>query len=115
MVRSSLCQPHVYSLGTQVGCGCPFAFEPDWTALTEADVQEFQRNRVNFIQLHQYLEAIRPLGAVIELYNADEFWLEPLNSRDFRASELLTERFVFDERQHYTLVTSSGLHPHPEV
>ncbi|MBB5362490.1 hypothetical protein HNQ08_001585 [Deinococcus humi] len=95
----------MYSIGSHLGCGGPFAFELDWTAPTQADLQEFQTNRVNFIQLFDYLEAVRHLSASIELYNADEFWFEPLRRSDFRASNLISERFVFEERQHYSLVS----------
>ncbi|MFC3831396.1 MULTISPECIES: hypothetical protein [Deinococcus] len=103
--RTALSQPHVYAVGTHMGCGCPFAFEPDWNQPTAADLAEFQDNRPNFVQLNEYLEVALRAGASVELYNAWDFWLEPLDRNDLGASDLMAEHFVFQDRQHYTLVS----------
>jgi hypothetical protein len=103
-VGTSLGQPYVYEVGTHIGCGCPFAFEPDWSRPNADELDEFQTNRPNFLQLREYLERALRAGASMELYNADEFWLEPLGRNNIRASDLTAGRFVFRERQHYTLV-----------
>ncbi len=96
--------PYIYGVGTQEGCVCPFVFEPDWNAPSEAEMQEFQRNRPNFRQLADYLAEALQQGARLELYNADEYWLPPLTSATLHIEALLAARFVFDERQFFKVI-----------
>ncbi|WP_425146897.1 hypothetical protein [Deinococcus sp.] len=93
--------PYMYSVGTHIGCGCPFVFVPEWDALSDDDLEEFDENRPNFTQLAGYLASALQQGAHLELYNADEDWISPLTSATLHIETLLRARFVFDERQFF--------------
>lgn len=71
-------------------------------AATDAELAAFRENRRTFEPLRASLEAALRSGAVGELYDAAEFWLEPLERVNLRAEDLTRERFVFDERRHCT-------------
>jgi hypothetical protein len=107
IVRKWLTKPHIYDIGSHMGCACPFADDSGWDNPTEEDL----KNREDFRQLAAYLEIAVAVAGPIELYNADEYWNPPEHRRAISIQDLLGDRFVFEERE-LVLVRNAESSPH---
>jgi hypothetical protein len=96
-------KPHIYHLGSHLGCSCPYCFEPDWNQPTEDELREWNDNREDFRQLVAYLDAALAISRPLELYNGEDYWLPPLIRRTILLDVVKAQRFVFHEREFLTV------------
>ncbi|GGO40210.1 hypothetical protein [Deinococcus humi] len=97
-------EPNAYFIGSYSGCSCPFECEYDWDDPDPDELEDIAKGRRDFSLLASYLRQAVQEGAKLQLYNAWDYWLPPVQVMDLKIDSLMQERFVFSDRQLYHVV-----------
>ena len=98
-VESQFNVPHVYYVGSHLGCGCGF--------LKEYKVEEeLAQTNNNYLQLNAYLQKARETGAQVQLYSCwdGDQSAKPEFRDQIELNHLLEASFEFKEKALYEVL-----------
>ncbi len=94
--------PFLYSVGSHMGCRCPFGSEPDIESPGDEDLLD----RRDFQLLADYVQTALNSCARVEFYGGWDYWEPPLKRKTIARKEILNDNFFFDERELITVASS---------